>query len=251
LTSTQTIKVSMTGAQIKSLCTNPTVNNRETIRLASGLGGATTSDVQLLVSMYAVNKVDPNNYVNFTTTTDSSYNNQMFWGAGNTYSNSTGPCFINDGNLDVDFWLIDPSKKISQLNDNAAFDLYLCLGISSNAPSSCPEKSMAPKVGKIVSGTTAKQDAFPVFKSATVASGVATFHLTNDGLSTGTALFPNGPEKNSVQAQFNDSGNIYTPSFVWSNSDKTVTVTVNKLNLLALGLQAGNGATCFLTVWGN
>lgn len=107
------------------------------------------------------------------------------------------------------------------------------------------------------SGTTQKTGCFPVFKSATVASGVAVFHLTTDGTSGGTALFPNGVDQDSVQLSFNDSGASYQPGWAWSNSNKTLTVTLNKLgtaNILTgiLGQTAApNGFVVKLTAFGN
>lgn len=105
---------------------------------------------------------------------------------------------------------------------------------------------------KMVSGTTVKTGSYPVFKGATTTSGVATFHLTADGLSTGTALFPNGVDVNSFNFFANDSSNMYTYSFALSNGNKTVSVTAKALNLLALGLaNAANGTSVYLSAWGN
>ncbi len=104
---------------------------------------------------------------------------------------------------------------------------------------------------KLYTETTNKPGAFQILKSGTVSSNTVTFHITDDGLSTGNALFPNGPILDSVQTAFNDSSNIFTTSYAWSNSNKTITVTANKLNLLALGLSQANGSVCKLSVWGN
>lgn len=105
---------------------------------------------------------------------------------------------------------------------------------------------------QMYSSTTQKLGAFPIFKSGTVASGAVTFQLTADGTSTGSALFPNGPDMSSFNFYANDSGNLYTYSLVLSNSNKTVTVTAKKLNLLALGLaNASDGLVVYLSVWGN
>lgn len=104
-------------------------------------------------------------------------------------------------------------------------------------------------------GTTLRNNIFPVFKNATVASGVAVYHLTDDGLSTGNALFPNGPIKDSLMLNFNDAANTYQASWAWSNSDKTVTVSANKYstaNILSgiLGQTPANGAVPRLQVYG-
>lgn len=104
-------------------------------------------------------------------------------------------------------------------------------------------------------GTTFRAGAFQVNKSGTVASGVIALHLTADGTSTGTALFPHGPIKSSLNAFVSDATASYQMGVAWSNSDKTVTVTANKLttsNILTgiLGQAAANGSVVNLQVQG-
>lgn len=104
-------------------------------------------------------------------------------------------------------------------------------------------------------GTTARSGAFPIFKSATVSGGTAIFYLTNDGTSTGTALFPNGVITDSVNATVSDATASYQMSWAFSNSNKTLTVTTNKLttaNILTgiLGQSAANSSVVKLSVWG-
>lgn len=114
--------------------------------------------------------------------------------------------------------------------------------------------SGAPNVGRAVLETTEKTLSFRVYKSVTVASGVAVFNLTADGLSTGTALFSE-PYTDSVQVSVNDALASYQFSWAFSNSNKTLTVTTNKLttsNILTgiLGQSAANGAVVKLAVEG-
>lgn len=104
-------------------------------------------------------------------------------------------------------------------------------------------------------GTTARTGVFPIFKSATVSSGTVAFHLTSDGTSGGSALFPNGPIQDSVQVIVSDALASYQMSWAWSNGNKTLTVTANKLttaNILTgiLGQAQANSASVKLTVWG-
>lgn len=111
-------------------------------------------------------------------------------------------------------------------------------------------------------GNTTLSNCLSVAKSATVASGNAVFHLTSDGTSTGTALFPNGVALDSIQLRCNDEANAPC-SFgapVLSNSNKTVTVAVNKstgLNVALLSLtllgapSAANGSVVKLHAFGN
>lgn len=114
--------------------------------------------------------------------------------------------------------------------------------------------SGAPNVGRAVLETTEKTLSFHVYKSVAVASGVAVFNLTADGLSTGTALFSE-PYTDSVQVSVNDALASYQFSWAFSNSNKTLTVTTNKLttsNILTgiLGQSAANGAVVKLAVEG-
>lgn len=116
-------------------------------------------------------------------------------------------------------------------------------------------KPTIPSSQQAYEGTTLRSNSFPIIKSATVASGVAVFHLTNDGLSTGTSLFPNGVIQDSINLYVNDSTAAYQMSFAFTNSNKTVTVTANKLttaNILTgiLGQAAANGAVIKLQIWG-
>lgn len=104
-------------------------------------------------------------------------------------------------------------------------------------------------------GTTARSNIFPIFKSASVSSGVIAFHLTADGTSGGTALFPNGVIQDSVNAFVSDAAASYQMSYAFTNSNKTVTVTANKLttaNILTglLGQAQANGSVVKLSVWG-
>lgn len=95
-------------------------------------------------------------------------------------------------------------------------------------------------------GTTLKTAPFPIIKTAIVASGVAVFNLTDDGTSTGNALCVE-TFTDSVQLIVNDATASYQMGWAFSNSNKTLTVTANKLttaNILSgiLGQTAANGA---------
>lgn len=108
---------------------------------------------------------------------------------------------------------------------------------------------------KAFEGTTLRSNPIPVSKSATVSSGTAVFNLTVDGLSTGASLFPNGVIKDSVSLTVSDATASYQMSYAFTNSDKTLTVTANKLttsNILTgiLGQAAANAAVVKLSVIG-
>lgn len=103
-------------------------------------------------------------------------------------------------------------------------------------------------------GTTQRTNAFPIFKSVTVASGVAVFNLTSDGSAGGSALCTNGVIQDSVNTFVSDATASYQMSYAFSNSNKTVTITTNKLttaNILTgiLGQASGNGSVVKLSVW--
>lgn len=111
-----------------------------------------------------------------------------------------------------------------------------------------------PTLGIAYEGTTQRTNAFPIFKSTTVSSGTAVFNLTSDGTSGGTNLCPNGVIQDSVNAFVSDAAASYQMAYAFSNSNKTVTVTTNKLttaNILTgiLGQSAGNGSVVKLSVY--
>lgn len=114
--------------------------------------------------------------------------------------------------------------------------------------------SVPSTIGLAYEGTTTRSNSFPIFKSATVASGVAVFNMTTDGTSGSTSLCPNGIIQDSVNPSVNDATASYQMSWAWSNSNKTLTVTANKLttsNILTgiLGQVAANATVVKVSVW--
>ncbi len=112
-----------------------------------------------------------------------------------------------------------------------------------------------PVIGKAMVGTTAKTGSFRIYQNATVASGVAVFQLTDNGLSGGNALFANEVFTDSVQVMVSDATASYQMAWAFSNSNKTLTVTANKLttaNILTglLGQTQANGAVVKLMIEG-
>lgn len=105
-------------------------------------------------------------------------------------------------------------------------------------------------------GTTLKTSVLSIFKSATVASGVATFYLTADGTATGAALFANEVFVESVNTNVNDATASYQMAWAFSNSNKTLAVTVNKLGTASLltgilgQVAAPNGTAVYLQIKG-
>lgn len=116
-------------------------------------------------------------------------------------------------------------------------------------------KPSIPVASQAYEGTTQRLNSFPMFFTASVSSGVATFQLTTNGLSGGTAIFSNGIILDSASLSVNDATASYQMSWVFSNGNKTLTVTANKLttaNILSgiLGQAQANGAVIKLQVWG-
>lgn len=116
-------------------------------------------------------------------------------------------------------------------------------------------------IPSVYNGTTLVSNPKTFTASATVASGVAVFYLTADGTSTGTALFPTGPITSSLNWFVNSASTLYLANPVWSNSNKTLTLTVNSasstgtisllgLNLLGSPTAAANGVTVNISVSG-
>lgn len=106
---------------------------------------------------------------------------------------------------------------------------------------------------------------FPVFLTGTTnSSGQVVFNLTNDGTSTGTALFLSGPITSSFNFIVSSAASFYTATWAWSNSNKTLTLSVYQtgstnalLNLLGgltsvLGaaVAAPAGVSINASVWG-
>lgn len=111
-----------------------------------------------------------------------------------------------------------------------------------------------PTIGRAVVGTTEKAGSFRVYKSVTVAAGVGAVHFTDDGTATGNALFAE-VYLDSVQVQVSDAAASYQMAWAFSNSNKTLTVTANKLttaNILTglLGQAQANGAVVKIVVEG-
>lgn len=111
-----------------------------------------------------------------------------------------------------------------------------------------------PSIDKAYEGTTLRTGAYPIFKNATVGSGVAVFHLTADGTSGGSSICPTGIIQDSIDVEVNDATASYQMSYALSNGNKTVTVTANKLttaNILTgiLGQSAANTSVVRLVAW--
>jgi len=116
-------------------------------------------------------------------------------------------------------------------------------------------KPSIPLATKCVVGTTIYNNTFRIYKNATVSAGLATFYLTDDGTSTGNALFTN-VFTDSIQLIVNDPLASYQFGWAFSNSNKTLTVTANKLttaNILTglLGQAQANTAIVKLIIEGN
>lgn len=96
---------------------------------------------------------------------------------------------------------------------------------------------------------------FPFFASAVVSGGTATFYMTDNGLSTGNAVFKNNVFTQSINLITSDASNQYNYSgFTVASGNKSISITVNKV-ALSLGIivftAAANGTTIYLQISGN
>lgn len=104
-----------------------------------------------------------------------------------------------------------------------------------------------------VSGSL-KSGTFSYFSKATTASGVVTFYLTDNGLSTGNAVY-NTIEADSIVISPYGAGAVYQVSAPTVSVDKkSITATINQVTAVVLGLiqisSAANGVDCRMLVIG-
>lgn len=179
--------------------------------------------------------------------------------AGRTGAVTLAKADVGLGSVDNTTDLGKPVSTATQTSLNAKFTTPS--GTTSQYVKGDGTLGTTPTGAKAYEGTTARAGAFPLFFSGTVATGVAVFQLTADGTSSGAALFPNGIISDSVSITPNDATSLYGFSWVFSNSNKTLTVTVNKsnatgviallgINLLGSPVAAANGTVVKLQVWG-
>jgi hypothetical protein len=111
-------------------------------------------------------------------------------------------------------------------------------------------------IGKIQTSAGIEYGAWPYpFTATTNSSGVATIYLTSDGTSAGTVAFPTKVYNPSVSPlAVGTTSNYQIASVVVSGDRKTLTVTVNQLGSVVLGLvnvtTAASGVVVQGTVWG-
>lgn len=91
--------------------------------------------------------------------------------------------------------------------------------------------------------------------STTVSGGSAVFQLTTDGTSGGTAIFPNAVFKESANFWVDNASLQYQfGGYTLTNSNRTLTITVNQLGSVLLGIiqfvTAANGVTVHLRIRG-
>jgi hypothetical protein len=85
-------------------------------------------------------------------------------------------------------------------------------------------------------GTTEVQAIEYTNSGTTNSSGQVVFELTTNGASNGTAIFPTGPIDSTTSVKINSVANAYAEEWAWSNSNKTLTVTVYQLSTVVLGI---------------
>lgn len=179
---------------------------------------------------------------------------QQFSGFIGTVADHPNDIFTNPLDMANYYFSSAASAMLSNLNGTVADGVTYSMGNLVSVWDSIAA-AIAVSAPKAYQGITVRNNAFPIFKSAVVSSGFAVFYLTDDGTSTGAALFPNGIITESINTFVSDATASYQMSYALTNSNKTLTVTTNKLgtaNILTgiLGQVAANGATVRLQVWG-
>lgn len=100
-----------------------------------------------------------------------------------------------------------------------------------------------------------KPDSFVYYSKASTASGIVTFYLTNDGTSSGTAVFNNIYADTITVTPYGSSAVYQVSSPVISGDKKSISITVNQVTSVVLGLiqitSAANSIPCNLLVLGD
>lgn len=100
-----------------------------------------------------------------------------------------------------------------------------------------------------------KNDAFIYSSKASTVSGSATFYITSDGTSGGSAVFSNVYADTVAVIPYGTSGSYQPSNVVVSGDKKSITVDVsqatNVLGLLTFNSTAANGIDCRLYVMGD
>lgn len=102
---------------------------------------------------------------------------------------------------------------------------------------------------------TLYQGVFPYFASAAVSGGNAIFYLTDNGLSSGNAVFKNNVFTNSLNLTISSVTAQYQygiPTVASGNKSISIPVTQIALSLgIIIFTAAANGTTILLQIWGN
>lgn len=127
-------------------------------------------------------------------------------------------------------------------------------GITEHAAYSA-DTAVANLSNKVQSGSTVATGAWPILrKASTNSSGVATIYLTTDGTSGTAAAFSTVYEDGIVVMPLGSSSNYQVVSVVLDGTKKFITVTVNQLGSVILGLvnvtSAAAGVEVRAAVWG-
>lgn len=142
---------------------------------------------------------------------------------------------------------------------------YSSVTVDSSGRVTGASSGTTPTAPQVYDGTTQHTNAFAIFFSGTTnGSGQVVINLTNDGTSTGTALFPTGPINKSVNFIVPSTSTLYLGTWAWSNSNKTLTFTLDQTgstnvltsllgaltSVLGSPVSASSGVTLNGQVWG-
>lgn len=100
-----------------------------------------------------------------------------------------------------------------------------------------------------------KNDSFIYSAKATTSSGVATFYITDDGTSSGSAIFTNVYADSISVVAYGSAANYQPYSPTVAGDKKSITVNLNQATSVLLGaiqlVTAANGVDCRLYVMGD
>lgn len=110
-------------------------------------------------------------------------------------------------------------------------------------------------IGKLQTAAGIVYGAWPYpFTATTNSSGIATIYLTSDGTATGTIAFGTVYNQSATPMPVGTTSNYQVAGITVSGDFKTLTITVNQLGSVILGLvnvtSAAAGVTVQGTVWG-
>lgn len=152
----------------------------------------------------------------------------------------------NSGTQDI------PSPSLSNTNPMADDS---SIGVTSHAALVADTAILAQARNKAWVSGILKNDSFVYYTKATTVSGLVTFYLTDDGTSTGNAVFNNVYADSITVSPYGTAALYQIASPTVAGNKKSITVNVSQVTSVLVGLiqsvTAANGVQCNLLVLGD